>query len=187
MPQQRWRQWHSRLLLRPKNSISTPAQTTTHRCHPNTPCPLPTLYRSFSSAGWFCRLGRRADSRPVSVLMLREQCTRYTPAGRGQREVGRWMEWTKVLQPAASQAEVQPTASLHSHHLAVHMLSRPAQPQSLPPRTAGVWLGDVVRLERHDEVGEQGVDGGGVHQRVHGVARPQALPHRRVEWRQQGG
>jgi hypothetical protein len=33
-------------------------------------------YRSFSSAGWFCRLGRRADSRPVSVLMLSEQCMR---------------------------------------------------------------------------------------------------------------
>ena len=34
------------------------------------------LYRSFSSAGWFCKFGRRADSRPVSVFKFNEQCTR---------------------------------------------------------------------------------------------------------------
>ena len=37
---------------------------------------LLTLYLSFSRAGWFCRLGLRADSRPVSVLMLRLQWMR---------------------------------------------------------------------------------------------------------------
>lgn len=44
------------------------------------PLPLPphTLYLSFSKAGWFCRLGRLADRRPVSVLRLSEQCTRCT-------------------------------------------------------------------------------------------------------------
>ena len=33
------------------------------------------LYWSFSSAGWFCRFGFRADNLPVSVLILRLQCT----------------------------------------------------------------------------------------------------------------
>ena len=33
-------------------------------------------YWSFSSAGWFCRLGERAERRPVSVLRLSEQWTR---------------------------------------------------------------------------------------------------------------
>mmetsp|Transcript_25540 Transcript_25540/g.71428 ORF Transcript_25540/g.71428 Transcript_25540/m.71428 type:complete len:213 (-) Transcript_25540:2439-3077(-) len=36
------------------------------------------LYLSFSSAGWFCRFGRRADNRPVSVLMFREQWMRLS-------------------------------------------------------------------------------------------------------------
>jgi hypothetical protein len=40
--------------------------------------PARTLYLSFSCAGWFCRLGRRADRRPVSVLRFSEQCTRCT-------------------------------------------------------------------------------------------------------------
>lgn len=50
--------------------------------------------------------------------------------------------------------------------------SRCAPPRSL---TIGIGLGDVVRLERHNEVGQQGVDGGGIHQRVYGVASAQAL------------
>jgi len=37
---------------------------------------------SFSRAGWFWRLGRREESRPVSVLRLREQWTRLWSSAR---------------------------------------------------------------------------------------------------------
>lgn len=51
-------------------------------------------------------------------------------------------------------------------------------PHPLAPPTRGVWFGDVVRLQGHDEVGEQGVDGRGVHQRVHRVTRVQSVGQR---------
>lgn len=142
----------------------------THWAHNQPHWAPPTLYRSFSSAGWFCRLGRRADSRPVSVLMLREQCTRYTPAGRGQ--AGQLAGVGGATGPAVG------TRSQSTHPNPARALPcdrQPVRPLRATPRTVGVRLGDVVRLERHNEVGEQGVDGGGVHQGVDGVARAQAL------------
>ena len=42
-------------------------------------------YWSFSSAGWFCRLGERDESRPVSVLRFSEQCTRDSASARSRR------------------------------------------------------------------------------------------------------
>ena len=44
------------------NMITTIIISTTH---------LRILYTSFSSAGWFCKFGRREDKRPVSVLMFK--------------------------------------------------------------------------------------------------------------------
>ena len=36
------------------------------------------LYWSFSSAGWFCKLGFREESRPVSVFKFKEQWIRFS-------------------------------------------------------------------------------------------------------------
>jgi hypothetical protein len=62
--------------------------------------PLLTLYLSFSRAGWFCRLGRRALRRPVSVFRFRLHASRPGRMGSGTTRP----QWQTLLGMGCKQA-----------------------------------------------------------------------------------